>query len=469
MIKKVINLVFGLFFALFITACSSELQPISSDKATTDYHSQISDLLRKLPPPKKPIIVAIYKFRDQTGQYKSNDTITQYSTAVTQGGTSMLIRALMEAGNGRWFTVLEREGLTDLMNERKIINQTRDAYIPEKDRAENKSLNLPPMLYAPVLLEGGVIAYETNLLTGGAGARYFGIGGSTEFRRDTVTTMLRAVAVKNGEVLSHVDSRKTILSMQLDSGLYRFVSYQRLMEFEAGISSNEPPQMAVLESIEACVYAMIVEGVIKNTWSLADPSKKTALIAKYLNRNVDKSEVEDEVNPVVESDTKPDQQVKSDNVITSQPESNSKALSSLDEQNKNTAQQLLDEERKTRALVSQRVKEELESNSKETLKAEQESKVKAEKEAIVPKEITEQEAKVNAAQEANVNAEQEAKEQALAQAKAEKEARAAQRALARAERKAKRIAEKLLKESQGTPKDETPDIQKKSIENSGAL
>ena len=123
----------------------------------------------------------------------------------------MLMRALMEAGNGKWFTVLEREGLTDLLNERKIINQTREAYVSEKERAEHKIFNLPPMLYAPVILEGGVIAYETNLLTGGVGAKYFGVGGSTEFRRDTVTTMLRAVSVSNGEILNHVDSRKTIL------------------------------------------------------------------------------------------------------------------------------------------------------------------------------------------------------------------------------------------------------------------
>ena len=279
--------VFGFIFGVFLVSCSTDIQPISSDKATTNYHSQISDLLKSLPPPKNPIVVAIYKFRDQTGQYKSHDTITQYSTAVTQGGTSMLLRALLEAGNGKWFTVLEREGLTDLMNERKIINQTREAYLPEKNRVQNKAFNLPPMLYAPVLLQGGIIAYETNLLTGGAGARYFGIGGSTEFRRDTVTTMLRAVAVQNGEVLTHVDSRKTILSMQLDSGLYRYVSYQRLLELEAGITSNEPPQMAVLESIEACVYAMIMEGLIKDNWSLADPAKEPSLIATYLNKNSD--------------------------------------------------------------------------------------------------------------------------------------------------------------------------------------
>jgi curli production assembly/transport component CsgG len=275
------RLLCGILAALSITSCSSVFQPISSGKATTDYRSGISDLLRSLPPPPEPIVVAVYKFRDQTGQYKSSDTQVQYSTAVTQGATSMLVRALMEAGNGKWFTVLEREGLTDLMNERKIISQTREMYA---NKNEPHTPNLPPFLYAPIVLEGGIIAYETNLLTGGVGAKYFGAGGSTEFRRDTVTSMLRAVSVKNGSILNQVDARKTIFSMALDSGLYRFVSFMRLLEAEAGVTSNEPPQMAVMETIEACVYAMIMEGLIDKLWEVKDQSRVRSLIEAYLKQ-----------------------------------------------------------------------------------------------------------------------------------------------------------------------------------------
>ncbi|MGZ4008779.1 MAG: CsgG/HfaB family protein [Mucilaginibacter sp.] len=284
MINYSFRLLFGLLAAATLISCSSVFQPVSSGKATTDYRSGISDLLRSLPPPVEPIVVAIYKFRDQTGQYKSSETQVQYSTAVTQGATSMLVRALMEAGNGKWFIVLEREGLTDLMNERKIITQTREMYANDQNKAESHGPSLPPLLYAPVLLEGGVIAYETNLLTGGVGARYFGVGANTEFRRDTVTSMLRAVSVKNGSVLNHVDARKTIFSMQLDSGLFRFVSFMRLLEAEAGITSNEPPQMAVMESIEACVYGMIMEGLVNKSWSAKDQNKVKSLIDDYLKQ-----------------------------------------------------------------------------------------------------------------------------------------------------------------------------------------
>jgi curli production assembly/transport component CsgG len=278
------RLLCAILAAATLTSCSSVFQPVSSGKATTDYRSGLSDLLRSLPPPTEPIVVAVYKFRDQTGQYKSSENLVQYSTAVTQGATPMLIRALMEAGNGKWFTVLEREGLTDLMNERKIIHQTREMYAGDKSKAESHGPSLPPLLYAPILLEGGIVAYETNLLTGGVGAHYFGAGGSTEFRRDTVTSMLRAVSVKNGSILNHVDARKTVFSMQLDSGLFRYVAFKRLLEVEAGVSSNEPPQMAVMESIEACVYAMVMEGLMNHLWSFKDQSLVKPLVEEYLKQ-----------------------------------------------------------------------------------------------------------------------------------------------------------------------------------------
>lgn len=284
MIRFSSRLLSGLLAAITLASCSSIFQPVSSGKATTDYRSGISDLLRSLPPPAEPIVVAVYKFRDQTGQYKSSENLVQYSTAVTQGATSMLIRALMEAGNGKWFTVLEREGLTDLMNERKIIHQTREIYAGDKNKTEAQGPSLPPLLYAPILLEGGIVAYETNLLTGGVGAHYFGLGGATEFRRDTVTSMLRAVSVKNGSVLNHVDARKTVFSMQLDSGLFRYVAFKRLLEVEAGVTSNEPPQMAVMETIEACVYAMIMEGLANNLWSFKDQSLVKPMIKEYLKQ-----------------------------------------------------------------------------------------------------------------------------------------------------------------------------------------
>ena len=137
------------------------------------------------------------------------------------------------------------------------------------------------MLYAPVIFDGGVVAYESNLLTGGLGAKYLGIGGDTQFQRDNVTVALRAIAVNDGRILKSVQTSKTIFSVKLDSSLYRFVGWQNLLELEAGLSSNEPPQMAVLEAIQQAVYSMIMEGANKGIWQFQDPVLGQQLIKKY--------------------------------------------------------------------------------------------------------------------------------------------------------------------------------------------
>ena len=263
-----------------MTGCTTMVGPVKSDPAQVGYKSGVRDDLLTLPEPNIKIVVGVYKFRDQTGQYKTGTPIITYSTAVTQGATSMLIKALEDAGRGRWFSVLERESLPNLLNERKIIRQTRKQYLSED--AKKKIPPLPPLLYAPIMLDGGVISYETNLLTGGVGARYFGAGGSTKFRRDTVTIYLRAVSVKNGQIIKSILTNKTIFSMEVDAGLFRFVSFKRLLEVEMGLSSNEPPQMAVLESIEKAVYSMIVEGVIDGLWSFKNPKEGVPVIQRYL-------------------------------------------------------------------------------------------------------------------------------------------------------------------------------------------
>ncbi len=276
---KTINIWIVLFLGVFIlTGCSTKIQPFRSTKAELPVKSQIIDELRNLPPPTEKIIIAVYKYRDQTGQYKSSSSGVTYSTAVTQGATAMLVKALQDAGAGKWFKVLERESLSNLINERKIIHNTRKKYLA---RGAKNAPMLPPLLYAPIILDGGIISYETNLITGGLGARYLGIGGSTEYQRDSVTTYLRAISVKNGEILSSVNTSKSIFSVKMDVGVFKFIAFKQLLEVETGFSSNEPPQMAVLEAIEKSVYDLIVEGAINGLWKFKDEKKGQYIIDQY--------------------------------------------------------------------------------------------------------------------------------------------------------------------------------------------
>ncbi|WP_445004267.1 CsgG/HfaB family protein [Halomonas mongoliensis] len=217
--------------------------------------------LTSLPRPSAPILAAVYDFRDQTGQYRPSPAST-FSTAVTQGGAAMLSSALADSG---WFVPLERVGLQNLLTERRIIRANLERVGRE---SELSSLNA-----ARVLLEGGIIAYDSNMKTGGAGAEYFGIGASTQYQVDQVTVNLRAVDIATGSVLGNVTTSKTIYSHEIRAGVYRFVSFRRLLEAEAGFTHNEPVQMAVMSAIESAVVHMITQGVDRGLWSLDNPEE----------------------------------------------------------------------------------------------------------------------------------------------------------------------------------------------------
>ncbi len=251
---------------VLLSGCANYLRPFQVAPAQPGLHTtEAHGLLEALPAPEEEVVVGAYRFRDQTGQYKPSRTVS-YSTAVTQGATSILIDALAESG---WFVPIEREGLSNLLNERQIIQSVRAQHAGP----EGEGLGpLPPLLYAGILLEGGIIGYDTNVLTGGAGARYFGAGGSGQFRQDRVTVYLRAVSTQSGRVLKTVHTTKTILSQRLSGSLFRFVAPDRLLEAEVGYSFNEPATLAVTAAIEEAVLALVIEGIEEGMWSLQNPN-----------------------------------------------------------------------------------------------------------------------------------------------------------------------------------------------------
>ena len=241
-----------------------------------------NDVWRTLPPVRQRVVVAVYKFRDQTGQYKPQANGASFSTAVTQGATSVLLRALEES---KWFDPIERENLGNLLNERKIIRSTRAEYTEQTGQGQPP---LPPLLFAGIILEGGIISYDSNVLTGGAGLRYFGAGASGQYRQDRVTVYLRAISTNSGKILKTVYTSKTILSQQVDASLFQFVSFKRLLETETGFTYNEPSEMAVKEAIEKSVQSLIYEGILQRIWAPADTAAQHGLsMQSYLHEKQD--------------------------------------------------------------------------------------------------------------------------------------------------------------------------------------
>ena len=155
--------------------------------------------------------------------------------------------------------MVERKGLDNLTKERQLIRSTRENF--------DENQKLQPLLFAGILMEGGVIGYETNIKSGGAGARYLGIGGSKEYRQDSITISLRTVSVSTGKVLIEVLVTKSVLSASISQDVFRFYNNNtELVEIESGIVENESVNIALQTAVETAVLQTILEGLELGYW-----------------------------------------------------------------------------------------------------------------------------------------------------------------------------------------------------------
>lgn len=219
-----------------------------------------------IPKPKAgKISVAVYKFEDKTGQRRPSASVSSFSTAVTQGAESFLIKALKDVGQCEWFEVVERVGLAALTQERQIIRQMREAY----EGADAKQLM--PMKFAGMLIEGGITGYDQSTRSGGNAARILGVGPSTKYSEDIITISLRAISVNTGVVLAAVNVQKTVYSTSDSLAVLKFYDKgTQVFELESGLTLNEPATLAVKTAIESAVVELIKEGERKNVWEFTD-------------------------------------------------------------------------------------------------------------------------------------------------------------------------------------------------------
>ena len=260
---KLLKFFLFLTTAVALSGCST-IRPFLEVSITDEpvVAKNISKEFTKVPKPAgPPIAIAVYGFKDLTGQRKPSANLSLFSTAVTQGAESYLIRSLQEAGNRQWFTVVERVGLDNLLKERQMIKQTREIY----DGVNAKPL--PPLTLAGVMLEGGIIDYNTNTRTGGTGARWLGIGPSTQYTQDLVVISLRLISVQTGEVLTTVTIEKNLLSTADSMTVMKFFNQAtRAFEFDSSQTYNEPTTYALRSAIEQAVVELINNGERIGLW-----------------------------------------------------------------------------------------------------------------------------------------------------------------------------------------------------------
>jgi len=254
-----------------LTGCATNGMNTKTFKGDMPYveGTPTNELLQAIPEldgqPK--ITIAVYRFTDLTGQRKPSTKFSQLSTAVTQGSDTYVISALKSVSNGSWFQVVERNGLDNLVKERQLIRSTRELYDEEKE------LNniLKPMLFAGLIIEGGIVGYDSNTQSGGAGARYFGLGISEQYRVDQVTVSMRIVSVQSGEILLTTNVTKTIASHSKGGDVFRFLDMgTKALELETGVAVNEPVNYAIRTAIEFAVLELIHSGEKQGFWKFKE-------------------------------------------------------------------------------------------------------------------------------------------------------------------------------------------------------
>lgn len=260
-----IRLLYSFLLAILVSSCAVLNKNTDLSLTRNIQPANILDLqsaqLAELPPAKRKPVIAVYRdsFQDLTGQRKSNSSFALFSTAVTQAPEALLIRALKHAANGEFFRVVERVGLDNLTKERQLIRSTRENFDEDKQ--------LQPLLFAGLLIQGGVINYDTNVQSGGMGARYLGIGTSKQYREDVVTISLRLVSVSTGEVLMETLVSKSIVSTSVSQDVFRFIEAgTELVEIEGGVAENEVGSIALQKAIETGVFNLIEIGIERGYW-----------------------------------------------------------------------------------------------------------------------------------------------------------------------------------------------------------
>ena len=277
-----------IFFLLLLSGCAM------TQKMGFEYKPEIApNKMQKefdtLPPPDgRKVTVAVYSFMDKTGQRKPTPGIASLSTAVTQGGEVFLIKALQDVGRGRWFDVVERTNIDNLVKERTIIKQMREAYEGKEAKP------LMPLSFAGIIMEGGIIGYDSGTESGGSAYRFLGIGPSTQYSKDTVTISLRAISVNTGKVLAAVTVTKIVYSTADAVAVLKYIDNSNIaagifggadnvnsltasmFEAETGLTINEPGTLAVKATVEAAVVELIKEGEKKGVWDF----KKEQLVVQ---------------------------------------------------------------------------------------------------------------------------------------------------------------------------------------------
>jgi curli production assembly/transport component CsgG len=242
---------------LFATGCFPA-PDLRTTPPMVDQQSEFDNLSSLAPPKGEPIVVGVYNFTDQTGQRLVTERpVSEMSTALPQGMSSILVQELQRAAGGKLYRVVERENIEALLTERRIVV----ASLPPEQASQ-----LTPLLVPGIFLTGGAVSYDRNITQNVRGLGFKSVNGVKEVATDQVGVILRAVSVKTGEVLASVHARKSVMSAR-DGVSGMFILDHDVLAFDVGGSANEPVSLALRMAIAAAVLELTQEGITKGWWS----------------------------------------------------------------------------------------------------------------------------------------------------------------------------------------------------------
>jgi curli biogenesis system outer membrane secretion channel CsgG len=125
---------------------------------------------------------------------------------------------------------------------------------------------IPPLNPSEYIIEGGIIGYDSDVVTSGAGLKIMNIGGFGEVRKDTVSVNMRLVNVNTGRVVLSTTLTKGIFSQKLQGSGMGYVSIDRILEAEGGIGYNEPVFEALNLTIQSAVLDIVKKAQSQGIW-----------------------------------------------------------------------------------------------------------------------------------------------------------------------------------------------------------
>jgi curli production assembly/transport component CsgG len=277
---------------LGLSACS-HLPPVNDPPAHVAVIGSLaktSPMLAQLPPAPRQITVAVYDFPDLTGQRKPTPpgaVVSELSTAVTQGASSIMIEALKAAGSGTYFNVVDRTRDADQVRERSVIADSTGSPSNKPDKkADGKAgssaanANIRRLRPAEYIINGGLVAFERSVLISNSSLAILGIGGSKSVIRNYVSVTMRMVRADTAEVVASVTAYRSVDTdtagisshSRASNGLFpdtlltKYPSPSDYLEADFSGTRNEMTQIAIREAIEAGLIELIDRGNQMALW-----------------------------------------------------------------------------------------------------------------------------------------------------------------------------------------------------------